>query len=349
MRISVIIPLHNGAATVGRAIESALSQLLAPREVIVVDDGSSDSGPDIVAEHFPQVLMLRQPNMGAGEARNTGIRRAMSEWLAFLDADDVWSRYHLELAATAVHRYPDAAFIASAPPRPFRVNIAGLSRTEALMRLGLDSGRPKNVAFSTVNYVSQQPKNPHIVSSSTVLVRRNLFGSEGLRFGRVRNNEDLELWVKIGLRHSLVTPQAVTAIISRTPGSTTDVAARALAEDARPRDCFAYLWRPPVAVAARALASGDFGICDQQALERFVDHSICSRWKEVLFYAEQACARKVIPSLFSWRGPRTPIFVVVAMIPRPVARAVSSFLQAVHRRYGRRPVISPFVDINSPL
>lgn len=347
MRISVVIPLYNGAATIGRAIESAFSQRLAPVEVIVVDDGSTDSGPDVVAEYFPQVAMLRQSNMGPGEARNAGIRQAKSEWLAFLDADDVWSANHLDLAAAAVQRYPDAQFIASTPPRPYRVDIQGLSCTEALMRLGLDSHRLPNVAFSIQNYFAQQPRNQYVVNSSTVLVRQTVFGHEGMRFGRVRNNEDLELWAKIGLRHPLVAIQAVTAIISLTPSSITDIAGRALAGDSRPRDCFAYLRRPPVAVAIRALESGDLGICDRRTLERFVDHQISCRWKEMLLYADQACARKVVPSLFRWLGPRAPLFVVAAMIPRPVARAVSALLRAVHRSYGRRPVISPFVDINS--
>jgi glycosyltransferase involved in cell wall biosynthesis len=349
MKISVVIPVHNGAATIGRAIESVLAQRSPPTEIIVVDDGSTDHGPAIVASDFPEVILLRQVNMGAGEARNAGIHRAQSEWVAFLDADDVWGPSHLQFAAEAVAQYPDAMFLASSPPRPFRVDINGLNRAEALARSALHAEPPKSIAFSTGNYLKQQPRSPDIVHSSTVLVHRSVFDRDGLRFRRSRHYEDYELWTRIGLHHPLVSIRAVTVVISRTHGSITDVDGRALAGDSFERDCFAYLRRPHVAVANRALESGDVGICERRTLERFVDGSIRSQWKEVLFYAEQSCARRVWANLHSWVGPDAVLFTIAALLPRPVSRVVAALLRQVHRHQGRRPVISPFLNVNSLL
>jgi glycosyltransferase involved in cell wall biosynthesis len=349
MNASVVIPLHNGAPTIERAIESVLAQRLPPMEIIVVDDGSTDDGPAIVAEAFPEVVLHHQVNMGAGAARNAGIVQARSEWLAFLDADDVWGPSHLELAAAAIVQHPDAMFIASSRPRPFRVDIHGLNRTEALAHSALPIEPLTDVAFTTGNYLTQQPRNPHVVHSSTVLVHRSVFNSDGMRFGGTRIGEDWELWTKIGLRHPLVSIQAVTVIISRTPGSITDVAGRALAEDSPARDCFAYLRQPFVVVANRALESGDLGICDRRTLERFVDGHICGQWKEVLIHAEQPCARRVAANLSSWMGPNAVAFIVASLLPRPVASAVSALLRRVHRRHGRQPESSPFLDVNALL
>ena len=88
--LSVIIPVYNGERYLGAAIESVLSQSLPPREVIVIDDGSSDAST-AVARGFPQVRLIEQENAGAAAARNHGVSVANCANLAFLDADDLWT------------------------------------------------------------------------------------------------------------------------------------------------------------------------------------------------------------------------------------------------------------------
>lgn len=87
--VSVIIPVYNGERFLAAAIESALVQTHAPAEVIVVDDGSTDSSATI-AESFASVRCIRTPNQGVSRARNRGVEAATGEWVAFLDADDTW-------------------------------------------------------------------------------------------------------------------------------------------------------------------------------------------------------------------------------------------------------------------
>src|SRR6266516_2486605 len=87
--VSVVIPTFNRAAIVTRAIESALSQTYGNIEVIVVDDGSADDTRDIVASYGERVRYFYQNNAGVSAARNTALRNARGEFVAFLDSDDV--------------------------------------------------------------------------------------------------------------------------------------------------------------------------------------------------------------------------------------------------------------------
>ena len=91
MNTSVIIPLYNKAPYVQRALNSVLAQSLRDFELIVVDDGSTDAGAEIVTRcRDPRVRLIRQANAGPGAARNRGLRVATGEFVAFLDADDEW-------------------------------------------------------------------------------------------------------------------------------------------------------------------------------------------------------------------------------------------------------------------
>ena len=102
--ISVVIPVFNGAAYVGQAIESVLNQTPPPDEIVVVDDGSSDSTAEVV-QRYP-VQFHRQANQGPGAARNLGIRESSGEFLAFLDADDLWLPDKLRLQKAAFDESP---------------------------------------------------------------------------------------------------------------------------------------------------------------------------------------------------------------------------------------------------
>ena len=97
--ISAVIPLYNGAAFIEQTLESALHQTLSADEIIVVDDGSTDGGPDIVrrmAQTHP-IRLIEKPNGGQSAARNHGVAQAMGDLIAFLDHDDLWYPNHLSM------------------------------------------------------------------------------------------------------------------------------------------------------------------------------------------------------------------------------------------------------------
>ena len=110
MRISTIIPAYNRADLIGETLRSVLSQTRAPAEVIVVDDGSTDGTPDVVAGFGKDVTLIRQVNAGAGPARNAGFARSTGEIIHFQDSDDVSSLNSYEVQAAAIETGADMTY-----------------------------------------------------------------------------------------------------------------------------------------------------------------------------------------------------------------------------------------------
>ncbi len=106
--VSVVIPAYNSARTIQPSIESALGQTVSDLEVVVVDDGSTDSTAAVVAAiNDARVKFIQQSNGGAAAARNTGIANARGQWIAFLDADDLWLECKLERQLAVLAANPD--------------------------------------------------------------------------------------------------------------------------------------------------------------------------------------------------------------------------------------------------
>jgi glycosyltransferase involved in cell wall biosynthesis len=113
--ISVIIPAYNAADYLGEAIESALAQTVAPYEIIVVDDGSTDDTARVAKKYSDAanaaLRYLFQTNAGIGAARNRGLAVARGNFFALLDADDVWLPCKLEQQLDAFERAPSADMV----------------------------------------------------------------------------------------------------------------------------------------------------------------------------------------------------------------------------------------------
>lgn len=88
--VSVVIPAYNCERYIARTIDSVLAQTRPADEIIVVDDGSTDKTADVIRSFGDRVILIQQENAGASAARNTGIKAASGDWIAFLDGDDEW-------------------------------------------------------------------------------------------------------------------------------------------------------------------------------------------------------------------------------------------------------------------
>jgi glycosyltransferase involved in cell wall biosynthesis len=102
--VSVIIPTFNRAGCIARAIDSVLAQTYRDREIIVVDDGSTDNTMQVLENYAERIRCIRQDNAGVSAARNAGLRAAQGEWVAFLDSDDTWLPSKLAVQMDLVER-----------------------------------------------------------------------------------------------------------------------------------------------------------------------------------------------------------------------------------------------------
>lgn len=112
---SVVIPLYNKEHFVERAVRSVLAQAFGDFEVVVVDDGSTDAGPEVVSRiRDDRLRLIRRNHVGVSEARNTGIEEARASRIAFLDADDEWEESFLSVIFDLIRQYPDAGLYGTA-------------------------------------------------------------------------------------------------------------------------------------------------------------------------------------------------------------------------------------------
>ena len=184
--ISVIIPTYNSTKYIGEAINSVLRQTFTDYEIIVVDDGSTDNTKEIIDNNFPQVRYYYLPHRGVSRARNYGIQRARGEFIAFLDADDLWFGEKLE-KQIGVFNADQELMLVFTEHRFFDSNgirEATFSKKERLMKGDV----VKNIFLYS-----------H-VALPTVMVRKNVFQEIGYFEENLNVAEDDNLWIRIALK-----------------------------------------------------------------------------------------------------------------------------------------------------
>ena len=196
MEISVVIPAWNRRDRLGRALDSVLAQTLPPREVIVVDDGSSDGTAGFVRRRYPGVRLLVQENHGVSHARNRGIEAARGDWIALLDSDDTWLPEKLA-------RQRERLAAPGAPPV--------CHADEIWIRHGRRVN-PKRRHAKPEGWIFRRCLPLCCVSPSTVLIRRDLFREVGLFDEELPACEDYDLWLRIFCRYPVALAAGPLAI-----------------------------------------------------------------------------------------------------------------------------------------
>ncbi len=194
--ISVVIPLYNKAAEIGKTLRSVLEQTFPPLEIIVVDDGSTDRGAEYVQQiSSPLVRLIRQPNGGVCRARNRGIEAARGEYIALLDADDVWHPRFLEEIASMIGEFPGCGLYST------RFNILshdGLHPAPAPFRRGI------------VPNFFRESAHRYIVIPSTACIPRRVLDDVGGFPDGMKIGEDLYMWIKIARKYRVCfSPEAL--------------------------------------------------------------------------------------------------------------------------------------------
>ena len=184
IKISVAIPAYNSAAYLQEALDSVLVQTFPAHEIVVVDDGSTDSTPEIARSYGDKIRYIRQENQGSAAARNTAIRAATGEWIAFLDSDDVMLPEKLQQQAAVLEANPHLDVVYSA----FTYLYPDGSTREMPVF-------PASELWPAIRY-----RTP-ILPSTSIVRRAALLAIEGFNTGPSRRLvEDWDLWFRL-VRH----------------------------------------------------------------------------------------------------------------------------------------------------
>jgi glycosyltransferase involved in cell wall biosynthesis len=187
--ISIIIPTFNYGRFVTGAVDSALAQTYEDFEVIVVDDGSTDDTTERLAPYQNRIRYVYQPNQGLSAARNTGISTARGDWIALLDADDLWHPRKLEIQAAYLEAHPELGVLAA----------DSLSAFDGIWPALRDLSAIASTQVSLDELAIRSCFGP-----SGVVVRRSCFEKVGPFDTSLRSVEDRDMWLRIAAHYPIV-------------------------------------------------------------------------------------------------------------------------------------------------
>lgn len=206
----VVMPLFNKEPYVARTIDSVLEQSFEDWKLYVVDDGSSDAGVAVV-ESFddPRISIIQQENAGPGVARNTGILAGSADWIAFLDADDLWMPDHLRTLDEICTRFPEAVLIGAAYRQWTGGNLPEMSGERA-SRL--------------VHYFREASRGSAPFFTSSAAFRRDAVERVGL-LPPVVVGDEMDLWARLALDGPVAASTRQTVLYRVGTGGITDSSA----------------------------------------------------------------------------------------------------------------------------
>ena len=186
MQISVVIPTYNRYEFLKRALHSVFAQTYLPSEVIVIDDGSTDTTKNILHD-FPTVNYIYQKNRGVSSARNLGIKHATHKWITFLDSDDEWHRDKLQEQVT-FHTKNSHILMSYTDEKWIRDGVI-VKIPKKFHKIG------KDVFAENIEYCNIAP--------SSVIVNKNLLDKVGLFDESLEVCEDYDLWLRVAILHDI--------------------------------------------------------------------------------------------------------------------------------------------------
>jgi glycosyltransferase involved in cell wall biosynthesis len=193
---SVVMPLYNKAREVPSTILSILNQTVADFELLIVNDGSTDSSVQVVESlKDNRIIFIHQQNAGVSAARNTGIRAAKTDLIVFIDADDLWHTDFLETVLALQEDYPSAKWFATGYQILHPESGSSFSRLRGVEK---DFKRGILTDYFGVAVCSDPP----VWSSATAVLRDAILSIGGFPQG-IGSGEDLLTWARLAVRYPL--------------------------------------------------------------------------------------------------------------------------------------------------
>lgn len=199
---SVIIPLFNKEKYIAQTLESVLKQSFSDFEILIINDGSTDSSEKIVKGFSDsRINYFSTQNQGAAAARNLGIEKATSPYIAFLDADDLWFENHLEELKNLTDRFPNAGMYANRYQLIFE---NGSTYQPTYSGIPDDyKGEVKDYFASSLHYA--------IASSISIAVPKAVFAEVGNFKQYISSGQDTDMWIRIALHYQVVIGNKLTS------------------------------------------------------------------------------------------------------------------------------------------
>lgn len=191
--VSVIIPAYNADQFIAQAIQSALNQTYRSYEIIVVDDGSTDTTKEVLATFGDNIHCLYQENRGPSAARNAGIKIAQGKYICFLDADDLWTSDKLRVQCEFMEQNQDVAFACSDHEEFDAGGIvlrSFLEKKEETLGPNIIGKNPVENAFIKI-------LSMNFISTPTIILRKTCLEKVGLFDEGLWSIEDRDLWLRI--------------------------------------------------------------------------------------------------------------------------------------------------------
>ena len=207
--VTVTISLYNKENSIERAVLSILNQKKSPKEVIVVDDGSSDKGAQIVqqlCEDYPEITYIHQENSGVSVARNRGVQEAKTKLVCLLDADDVWEPNYIENLMELTATAPEADFYTLA----YR-----MSSEHGWLKPEVDL--PAEFIGTVHDPIRRYSRGYGLIHTSAICFKKDFFQitggfPEGVNFG-----EDLYLWLQSCVSGTLAFSNKISVTLYKEP------------------------------------------------------------------------------------------------------------------------------------
>ncbi|MBA4008162.1 MAG: hypothetical protein C0486_05200 [Erythrobacter sp.] len=306
---SVVVPLYNKAGQVTATLRSVLSQTLCPREVIVIDNGSTDGSVEAVqAIADARVRLLHEALRGPGPARNRGIAEASGAWIAFIDADDLWAPNHLEVLDALIARHPDCPLVGSG----FRWATLPVSPPPA-------DPAAVNAPSGEIDFFAR--KNCDRVWTSAVAVRRSAVIAAG-GFADFLAGEDTDLWIHLALSGHFAVSEAQTALYVRGNGGIMETRQAELRRAPPP---------PSPNLATIAALLGDPAHHARHAMLRAYGDMLRERFaRQLVYHGHGAAARDLLGGVTS-RGRGWWLWWSVSLVPGAVLRFGARVWHLRHR------------------
>jgi glycosyltransferase involved in cell wall biosynthesis len=302
---NVVMPLYNKQEFVAATIEAVLAQSYRDWRLFVVDDGSTDRSAEVVRGFDdPRITIIEQANCGVGPARNAGIAAGTAEWIAFLDADDVWNADHLAELEALRRAFPKAALIGCAFKR-----FSGAPTP----KIHSKGGPMRRLA----RYFAECARGRELLVTSSAAVPRSAIEEVGA-FKDLPGNEDVELWARLALHAPVAVSSRQTVNYRTDTGGITEKGMGSRGTEAKPTR------REELSSTIPTLDRALPTITDPQLrkdIHAYVDSRIGLRLTAAVLEGDLDYARQLMLLLEGRPMGQARIAASLAKLPRPLARA----------------------------